>query len=158
MRAPPPPKCTLTAQGGRCACCLRNGAREHAFSGLHRAWHAFHLPCNAAGLQASNSDTERPRPSRTRCRRRGGYFELVNFPSDVRDQLYKLSSISLCPNLSGQICMALIMNPPAAGDPSYEQYTRERDDILAVRCSAPPVLLGGRRCLDSRAACKQLQR
>jgi hypothetical protein len=114
-------------------------------------WHAFHLPCKAAGLQASNSDTERPRPSRTRCRRRGGYFELVNFPSDVRDQLYKLSSISLCPNLSGQICMALIMNPPAAGDPSYEQYTRERDDILAVRCSAPPVLLGGRRCLDSQA-------
>jgi alanine transaminase len=32
-------------------------------------------------------------------------MELVNFPSGVKDQLYKLSSISLCPNLSGQICM-----------------------------------------------------
>ncbi|KAL4426056.1 hypothetical protein ABPG77_007852 [Micractinium sp. CCAP 211/92] len=64
------------------------------------------------------------------CGRRGGYMEVVNFPQEVKDQLYKLASISLCPNLSGQICMALIMNPPKPGDPSYDLYARERDGIL----------------------------
>ena len=32
-------------------------------------------------------------------------MECVNFPAGVKEQLYKLASISLCPNLSGQICM-----------------------------------------------------
>ncbi|KAL4421585.1 hypothetical protein ABPG75_010876 [Micractinium tetrahymenae] len=64
------------------------------------------------------------------CGRRGGYFELVNFPQDVKDQLYKVASISLCPNVSGQICMALIMNPPQPGDPSHELFAKERDGIL----------------------------
>lgn len=31
------------------------------------------------------------------CGRRGGYFEVVNWPEDVIAQLYKLASISLCP-------------------------------------------------------------
>ncbi|KAL4855137.1 Alanine aminotransferase 2 [Chlorella vulgaris] len=65
------------------------------------------------------------------CGRRGGYFECINFPKEVKDQLYKLSSISLCPNLSGQICMALTMNPPKPGEPSYELFAKERDDILS---------------------------
>jgi len=64
------------------------------------------------------------------CGRRGGYMECVNFPSGVKDQLYKLASINLCPNLSGQICMALVMRPPQEGDPSYRQYSSERDAIL----------------------------
>ncbi|PSC68925.1 alanine aminotransferase 2 [Micractinium conductrix] len=64
------------------------------------------------------------------CGRRGGYFEAVNFPQPVKDQLYKLASISLCPNLSGQICMALIMNPPQPGDPSFELFASEREAIL----------------------------
>jgi hypothetical protein len=33
------------------------------------------------------------------CGRRGGYMELVNFPEDVKAELYKLASISLCPNI-----------------------------------------------------------
>ena len=32
-------------------------------------------------------------------------MECVNFPEEVKEQLYKLASICLCPNLSGQICM-----------------------------------------------------
>ena len=32
-------------------------------------------------------------------------MECLNFPAGVKEQLYKLASISLCPNLSGQICM-----------------------------------------------------
>lgn len=127
-----------------------------------------------------------PTPLPTPPGRRGGYMECVNFPAGVKEQLYKLASISLCPNVSGQICMvrgkgagrtgacgwrvgcagrqgsaavlgsavrpraatcspllpstrplqALIMNPPQAGDPSYELYARERDAILDVRALA----------------------
>jgi alanine transaminase len=46
------------------------------------------------------------------CGRRGGYTELVNVDPDVQSEFYKLASINLCSNLNGQICMALIMNPP----------------------------------------------
>ncbi|PRW60642.1 alanine aminotransferase 2 [Chlorella sorokiniana] len=64
------------------------------------------------------------------CGRRGGYMECFNFPAEVKEQLYKLASICLCPNLSGQICMALVMNPPKPGEPSYEQFAREREEII----------------------------
>ena len=46
------------------------------------------------------------------CGRRGGYMELVNLPDDVFAELVKLASIDLCSNLNGQICTALMMNPP----------------------------------------------
>jgi alanine transaminase len=64
------------------------------------------------------------------CGRRGGYAEVVNFPRDVRDQVLKLASINLCPNVSGQICCALMMTPPQRGQPSHAQYARERDAVL----------------------------
>ena len=46
------------------------------------------------------------------CGRRGAYVELVGLPEGVLSQLAKLASISLCSNISGQITMAVIMNPP----------------------------------------------
>ena len=48
------------------------------------------------------------------CGRRGGYVELLNLPKDVFAELVKLASIDLCSNLNGQICTALMMNPPQA--------------------------------------------
>ncbi len=38
-----------------------------------------------------------------RCGRRGGYMELINIDPDVKMQLYKMASISLCSNVEGQI-------------------------------------------------------
>jgi len=46
------------------------------------------------------------------CGRRGGYLELMNVDSDVVAEFYKLASINLCSNVNGQICMAMVMNPP----------------------------------------------
>lgn len=46
------------------------------------------------------------------CGRRGGYVELINTPADVFAELVKLASIDLCSNINGQICTALMMNPP----------------------------------------------
>ena len=39
-------------------------------------------------------------------------MELINLPEDVFGELVKLASIDLCSNLNGQICTALMMNPP----------------------------------------------
>ena len=51
------------------------------------------------------------------CGRRGGYTEFVGFDPEVLAQLYKLASINLCSNLNGQICTALMMQPPKARSP-----------------------------------------
>lgn len=37
------------------------------------------------------------------CGLRGGYMELKNMQPEVVDELYKISSVSLCPNLVGQV-------------------------------------------------------
>ncbi|KAH8551506.1 pyridoxal phosphate-dependent transferase [Umbelopsis sp. PMI_123] len=63
------------------------------------------------------------------CGRRGGYFELVNIDDDVIDQIYKLVSANLCPNVSGQILVDLMTNPPQEGDESYPLYNQEISDI-----------------------------
>ncbi|KAI9349973.1 pyridoxal phosphate-dependent transferase [Pilaira anomala] len=59
------------------------------------------------------------------CGRRGGYFECVNLDSEILEQIYKMASVSLCPNLHGQILVDLMCNPPRVGDASYESYTGE---------------------------------
>jgi alanine transaminase len=64
------------------------------------------------------------------CGRRGGYVEATNIHADVLAQLYKLRSISLCPNTDGQIMTELMVNPPKPGEASYAQYVSERDNIL----------------------------
>ena len=46
------------------------------------------------------------------CGRRGGYVEVVGVPEDVAAEMYKLASINLCSNVNGQICTAMVMNPP----------------------------------------------
>eukprot|EP00747_Dinoflagellata_sp_TGD_P103429 gnl/TRDRNA2_/TRDRNA2_168957_c1_seq1.p1 gnl/TRDRNA2_/TRDRNA2_168957_c1~~gnl/TRDRNA2_/TRDRNA2_168957_c1_seq1.p1 ORF type:complete len:538 (+),score=101.63 gnl/TRDRNA2_/TRDRNA2_168957_c1_seq1:1-1614(+) len=64
------------------------------------------------------------------CGIRGGYFELHNIESAVKAALYKLASITLCPNTHGQISVGLMVNPPSAGSESYSLYIAERDAIL----------------------------
>lgn len=64
------------------------------------------------------------------CGRRGGYLECVNIDEQVLEQLYKVASISLCPNVHGQIMVDLMTNPPVEGDASYAQYKHEVDSIF----------------------------
>lgn len=63
------------------------------------------------------------------CGRRGGYFELHNIDEEVKKQLYKLASISLCPNVQGQIAVSVLCNPPKPGDESYKLYIEETTQI-----------------------------
>jgi aspartate/methionine/tyrosine aminotransferase len=64
------------------------------------------------------------------CGHRGGYVELRNVPEDVRAELTKLQSVSLCANSVGQIVTYLMVRPPKPGDPSFAVYDRERREIL----------------------------
>ncbi|KAJ6816652.1 alanine aminotransferase 2-like [Iris pallida] len=64
------------------------------------------------------------------CGKRGGYMEVTGFSPEVREQIYKVASVNLCSNISGQILASLIMNPPKVGDESYESYIAEKDGIL----------------------------
>jgi alanine transaminase len=64
------------------------------------------------------------------CGFRGGYCELVNFDPKVQAQLYKVLSARLCPPVLGQAIVGAFVNPPLKGEPSYESFCAERDDVL----------------------------
>nr|AAZ43368.1 AlaT1 [Vitis labrusca] len=64
------------------------------------------------------------------CGQRGGYFEMTNIPPQTVDEIYKVASISLSPNVPGQIFLGVMVNPPTPGDISYLQFMRESKGIL----------------------------
>ncbi|CAN1287264.1 Alanine aminotransferase 2, mitochondrial [Linum perenne] len=65
------------------------------------------------------------------CGKRGGYMEVTGFTPEVREQIYKVASVNLCSNISGQILSSLVMSPPKVGDESYDSFSAERDGILS---------------------------
>ncbi|OVA19896.1 Aminotransferase [Macleaya cordata] len=64
------------------------------------------------------------------CGQRGGYFEMTNIPPQTVDEIYKVASISLSPNVPGQIFLGLMVNPPKPGDISYLKFVQESKAIL----------------------------
>ncbi|KAG4950806.1 hypothetical protein JHK85_044673 [Glycine max] len=64
------------------------------------------------------------------CGKRGGYMEVTGFSAEVREQIYKVASVNLCSNISGQILASLVMSPPKVGDESYESFNAEKENIL----------------------------
>ncbi|OIT00575.1 PREDICTED: alanine aminotransferase 2-like [Nicotiana attenuata] len=65
------------------------------------------------------------------CGKRGGYMEVTGFSPEVREQIYKVASVNLCSNISGQILASLIMSPPKVGDESYVSFSAEKEGILS---------------------------
>lgn len=47
------------------------------------------------------------------------------------EQYNKLASISLCSNLTGQLAMSLVCNPPTDIPECSDLYIQERQDLLA---------------------------
>lgn len=82
------------------------------------------------------------------CGRRGGYMELLGFDEGVRSELYKLASVSLCANVSGQVTMGLQCNPPRPGERSFTRYAEERGAILASLKRRAVKLVGALRSLE----------
>jgi alanine transaminase len=64
------------------------------------------------------------------CGYRGGYGEFYNFSEEALNNLYKVASIQLCSNTTGQLVMEAILNPPKPGQPSYKQHVTEEATIL----------------------------
>eukprot|EP00005_Dracoamoeba_jomungandri_P006001 CAMPEP_0174262176 /NCGR_PEP_ID=MMETSP0439-20130205/12818_1 /TAXON_ID=0 /ORGANISM="Stereomyxa ramosa, Strain Chinc5" /LENGTH=471 /DNA_ID=CAMNT_0015346833 /DNA_START=171 /DNA_END=1586 /DNA_ORIENTATION=- len=76
------------------------------------------------------------------CGKRGGYMELCGFDPAVKEQIYKLASLSLCSNVPGQVVIDLMVNPPKKGDPSYEHYHSEWTEIIASLKRRADTLMG----------------
>lgn len=55
-----------------------------------------------------------------------------NISPEVKAQMYKLASITLCANTHGQVGVGLMVNRPQPGDASYEIFAEERDGILGA--------------------------
>jgi len=64
------------------------------------------------------------------CGRRGGYMEMYNIHPEVKQELYKLSSIDLCSNTDGQVMVSCMVSPPTETDASYEEFQLEKTTIL----------------------------
>jgi hypothetical protein len=43
-------------------------------------------------------------------------MEVTGFSSEVMGEVYKVASLSACSNISGQILMSLVMNPPKVSE------------------------------------------
>lgn len=82
------------------------------------------------------------------CGLRGGYFEMHNIHQGAVDQIYKIASINLSPNVVGQVMMSLMVNPPKPGDYSYKQWAAERAEILASLRRRAHVMTDGFNSLE----------
>ena len=58
-------------------------------------------------------------------------MELLGIDPEVKAEIYKLASISLCSNVIGQVCVGLMVQPPKAGEASYSQYNQEKTTLLS---------------------------
>ncbi|PKI77145.1 hypothetical protein CRG98_002648 [Punica granatum] len=59
-----------------------------------------------------------------------GEFHLRVLMLQTVDEIYKIASISLSPNVPAMIFLGLMVNPPKPGDISYDQFVRESKEIL----------------------------
>ena len=55
--------------------------------------------------------------------------QVANFSEEVRAQLYKIASISLCSNLGGQIIMSLVMSPPKVRAHKCKVCNRDHNEV-----------------------------
>ncbi|KAI5632404.1 aminotransferase class I and II domain-containing protein [Phthorimaea operculella] len=68
------------------------------------------------------------------CGLRGAFMELQGIQPAARTALLKSRGVMQCPNILGQIALDCILRPPEPGEPSYEQFTREKSHIQQVLC------------------------
>lgn len=64
------------------------------------------------------------------CGLRGGYVEVINIDPAVKAMYLKSLSAMLCPTALGQAALDVVVNPPQKGEPSYEQFLKEKTGVL----------------------------
>lgn len=75
--------------------------------------------------------------------------------ADVRAQITKLASVSLCSNVVGQFATGLMVRPPRKGEVSHDEYVSERRailDSLAARAAATAKALNALPGIQCNAA------
>lgn len=77
------------------------------------------------------------------CGMRGGYCELVNMDPGIKAQLFKLVSAKLCPTVTGQAVMDVVVNPPKDGEPSYEKFMEEKSFVLSTLAEKAKLVADG---------------
>jgi glutamate--glyoxylate aminotransferase len=82
------------------------------------------------------------------CGLRGGYFEMKNIAQEAVDEIYKVASINLSPNVVGQVAMSLMVNPPAAGTPARAELDGEKAAILASLRKRAHIMTDGFNSLE----------
>ncbi|KAH6757792.1 alanine aminotransferase 2 [Perilla frutescens var. hirtella] len=103
---------------------------DAAIDTVRKRWHS--LPHSSVpSLFCFNSPPWRHSGYYGECGKRGGYMEITGFSPEIREQIYKLASVNLCSNISGQILASLVMSPPKVGDECYESYSAEKNAILS---------------------------
>ena len=63
-------------------------------------------------------------------------MEVINLHPEIKGQLVKLLSVRLCPPVSGQAAMDIVVNPPVPGEESFEQFHRVSRCVLWPLCVA----------------------
>ncbi|XP_040265415.1 alanine aminotransferase 2 [Bufo bufo] len=66
------------------------------------------------------------------CGYRAGYMEVLNLHPDVKAQLVKMLSVRLCPPVSGQAAIDVVVNPPQPDEESYQQFSQEKEAVLST--------------------------
>lgn len=61
-------------------------------------------------------------------------MEVINLHPEIKGQLVKLLSVRLCPPVSGQAAMDIVVNPPIPGEESYSQFIKVSKNILVLLC------------------------
>jgi len=102
---------------------------ERPFTSVRKVLHEMGEPY-ASGVEVVSFHTV-SKGSLGECGLRGGYFEMHNIHPGSVDQIYKIASINLSPNVVGQVMMSLMVNPPKPGDHSYKQWAAERAEVIA---------------------------
>lgn len=62
------------------------------------------------------------------CGMRGGYMDMLNVPNEIKELLYKLKVIEVCPNIAGQVIVDVQVNPPTlfnASQSTVEKFEQE---------------------------------
>lgn len=61
-------------------------------------------------------------------------MEVLNLHPDIKGQLVKLLSVRLCPPVSGQAALDVVVNPPVPGEESYAQFIKVSNKVLILLC------------------------
>ena len=78
-------------------------------------------------------------------------MEVTGFSADIREQIYKVASVNLCSNISGQILASLVMSPPKVNI-YFAHYSRNFLLVIGFKNSGS-LSLSDQDCKSSGLLC-----